>query len=284
MHVSIGVGFGLVSLIRLATHFPNGQGDEGWPEIDGLGITITLNILGGALSFLLELSRDCANFFDTIVYSLAGTAVGGRPEGVNRDDSHKAHKQCEAGGAWLGVVYGKIKTTPLPLPLHLLVHLLKSAYTGVIFSQIMAYSWVMKLTQHELRQRILLKRWGFILVFACTTALGIVFLEALHLIAQQLDDPYGSDISDLPLPRIAKALRSDLVEIVSVSKPPPDEHKDVPLKHHAFAPTSPKTPKKHGAIAAVAPTPAQLCDAPAYAPRPGDAPEGMPRATDISAV
>jgi hypothetical protein len=53
MHVSIGVGFGLVSLIRLATHFPNGQGDEGWPEIDGLGITITLNILGGALSFLL---------------------------------------------------------------------------------------------------------------------------------------------------------------------------------------------------------------------------------------
>jgi len=206
---------------------------------------------------LSELTRVCDLFFENIVESLSRggscqtqsislTRFGG---GGRDDFSGTAHTQVLACHAWLALsinswsdegafnqnaleaIYSahaqllrdyssshKIKTTPLPLPLHLLVLLLKLAYILFIFPQVMAYTWVMKLSQHELRGRIILRDPAYIIAYAFTVALGITFLEALHLIAQQLDDPYGDDISDLPLRAIADSLSRDLETIALVSK------------------------------------------------------------------
>ncbi|KAJ1451926.1 hypothetical protein M885DRAFT_499337 [Pelagophyceae sp. CCMP2097] len=142
-----------------------------------------------------------------------------------------------------------IKTTPVPLPLHLLVKVIKVAYVCFVFPQTMAYVWVMNLTQEELELKICLEP---ILVFSYifVIAVGIAFLEALHLIAVELDDPYGDDVSDLPMKQMADALRADLDTLAKVERTFSHER-----EHAAFRRSLTSEPNSPAPVALTMPVP-----------------------------
>ena len=107
----------------------------------------------------------------------------------------------------------KIKTTPLPLPLQCLVSILKIAYTVFIFPQTMAYAFVMKLSSGHHEKFFIWRNPVYICAYLLITTLGVLFFTVMHLIALELDDPYGDDLSDLPMKQIHNALKADLEAI-----------------------------------------------------------------------
>lgn len=92
-----------------------------------------------------------------------------------------------------------IKTTPLPVPLQCLISILKVTYTVAIFPQTMSYTYMMKLDDAQAEKRIIWANKLYVATFVAITTLGIMFFSVLHLIALELDDPFGHDLSDIDL-------------------------------------------------------------------------------------
>lgn len=88
----------------------------------------------------------------------------------------------------------KIKTTPLPLPLQCLVSILKIAYTVFIFPQTMAYAFVMKLSSGHHEKFFIWRNPVYICAYLLITTLGVLFFTVMHLIALELDDPFGERV------------------------------------------------------------------------------------------
>ena len=130
-----------------------------------------------------------------------------------------AHSAYDDHGFLLSEYFSslKIKTTPLPLPLQCLVTILKLSYCVFIFPQTMAYAFVMKLTSDEHQKHLLWRNGAYISAYLVITSLGILFFTVMHLIALELDDPYGHDLSDLPLKQIHNSLKKDLESIQRTS-------------------------------------------------------------------
>lgn len=109
-----------------------------------------------------------------------------------------------------------IKKTPLPIGIRILILIIKFTYCFAIYPHYMAYSYVMKLDQQQRENRILNRYALFDLTYIVLVSLGILFFVVLHIVANELDDPYGNDFSDLPLMQIRDGLWTDLDAISPV--------------------------------------------------------------------
>lgn len=109
-----------------------------------------------------------------------------------------------------------IKKTPLPIGIRVLILIIKFTYCFAIYPHYMAYSYVMKLDQQQRESRILNRYALFDLTYIVLVSLGILFFVVLHIVANELDDPYGNDFSDLPLMQIRDGLWTDLDAISPV--------------------------------------------------------------------
>lgn len=107
----------------------------------------------------------------------------------------------------------KIKKTTAPPAIQLLVFILKTTYCLCLYPQFLAYAFVMKLNDDQRTQQAIVRNWYFPVFYATITTLGIIYFIALHIIALELDDPFGDDISDFPLEKWALALFEDLDDI-----------------------------------------------------------------------
>ncbi|KAJ8614607.1 hypothetical protein CTAYLR_004963 [Chrysophaeum taylorii] len=107
----------------------------------------------------------------------------------------------------------KIKTTTAPPAIHLLVFVLKTSYCLLLYPQFLAYAFMMKLDETQRLAHALWRTSYFPAFFATLATLGILYFVALHLIALELDDPFGDDISDFPLLRWSENLWLELDDI-----------------------------------------------------------------------
>mmetsp|Transcript_23757 Transcript_23757/g.29638 ORF Transcript_23757/g.29638 Transcript_23757/m.29638 type:complete len:332 (-) Transcript_23757:2134-3129(-) len=111
----------------------------------------------------------------------------------------------------------KIKNVPaLPIFLRALLVLMLGAYSIILYPQYMAYAFVMKLSDDASEDHVLNKYIITYVAYIALVALGILFFMTLHLVSNELDDPFGSDASDIPLLSLRDALFIDLDDITSV--------------------------------------------------------------------
>ena len=119
----------------------------------------------------------------------------------------------------------KIKTTQVPVPLQVVIAVLKISFCIVIFPQAMSYLFLMKLSSTEAKNTIVWRNPLFyITAYVVITGLSIMFFTTLHAIAKELDDPYGDDISDLPLKQMRSSLVDDMLEVRRSAFPVHDLH------------------------------------------------------------
>ncbi|KAJ8611468.1 hypothetical protein CTAYLR_005147 [Chrysophaeum taylorii] len=119
--------------------------------------------------------------------------------GLLRPAEHiEAHRHI---GDLLMPFYGmqKVKTTPTPDAIIILVRILKISYVILIYPQFMAYAFVMKLSDDQVQIKALRRSGFYTCFYVVLVALGIIYFCVLHVIARQLDDPFGNDETDFPL-------------------------------------------------------------------------------------
>lgn len=106
----------------------------------------------------------------------------------------------------------KIKTTPMPNGILYISLIVRFVYCLVIFPQFLAYAFVMKLTQEQQELKFMWDKGGklFIPWYILITSVMIAFFTVIHIVALELDDPYGEDGSDLPLEKMRRELWADL--------------------------------------------------------------------------
>lgn len=110
----------------------------------------------------------------------------------------------------------KIKQVPLPLGIKLLIFVIKFAYCIVLYPSFMAYAYVEKLNANQRERKVLESHAFFYASFLILIGLGIMFFVVLHLVANELDDPYGNDVADLPLLKIRHRVWADLDDIARI--------------------------------------------------------------------
>ena len=114
----------------------------------------------------------------------------------------------------------KIKTTKMPGAIHFLVHMLKMSFCLVLYPQFLAYAFVMKLNDLQRTNHVIKRSDLFPAIYLIVTTLGIIYFVTMHVIAAELDDPFGDDISDFPLTKWTVRLWSDLDHIREIHKQP----------------------------------------------------------------
>lgn len=107
----------------------------------------------------------------------------------------------------------KIKTTDAPAAIQLLVFILKASYCLALYPQFLAYAFVMKLDDEQREDGAIVRTFYFPIFYMTLVTLGIIYFVTLHLIALELDDPFGDDISDFPLLKWALALSDELDDV-----------------------------------------------------------------------
>lgn len=110
----------------------------------------------------------------------------------------------------------KIKQVPLPLGIKLLIFVIKFSYCVVLYPSFMAYAYVEKLNATQRARKVLESHAFFYTSFFTLVGLGIMFFVVLHLVANELDDPYGNDVADLPLLAIRQRVWTDLEDIARI--------------------------------------------------------------------
>lgn len=93
----------------------------------------------------------------------------------------------------------KVKMTAMPSAIHLLVQIMKCTYCLMIFPQFMAYAFVMNLTDEQRAKNAPALSSFFPIFYVAITTVGIIYFVTMHIIATELDDPFGDDLSDFPL-------------------------------------------------------------------------------------
>ncbi|KAH8075088.1 hypothetical protein JL721_1081 [Aureococcus anophagefferens] len=217
----MGVGLGLLSLYLFCAEDPKAlpKDTHGWPEVAAL--PLALSIIGSALSFLLVFRLSWAfnrwsearslmgatttrlKRFSVLLHSQIGTD-GGTPKQKLLLDECTVVRRAEIRPNFEILELGQIEC---------LVSILKIAYTVFIFPQTMAYAFVMKLSSGHHEKFFIWRNPVYICAYLLITTLGVLFFTVMHLIALELDDPYGDDLSDLPMKQIHNALKADLEAI-----------------------------------------------------------------------
>lgn len=106
----------------------------------------------------------------------------------------------------------KIKTTPMPGGIRAISLVVRFAFCVCLFPQYMAYAFVMKLSPEQHEVRLVWDKGAdlFVTWFIVLTGLMIAFFSVIHIVALELDDPYGVDGSDLPMEKMRLGLWKDL--------------------------------------------------------------------------
>ena len=104
----------------------------------------------------------------------------------------------------------KIKETKMPGVIRFLVSLLKSTFCLVLYPQFLAYAFVMKLTDVQRQENALARSSLYPVMYVVITTIGIIYFVTMHVIARDLDDPFGDDLSDFPLTTWTLHLWNDL--------------------------------------------------------------------------
>ena len=112
----------------------------------------------------------------------------------------------------------KIKTTPMPGGIRAISLVVRFAFCVVLFPQYMAYAFVMKLDPEQHEAGVVWSKGGniFRAWFIALTGIMIAFFSVIHIVALELDDPYGVDGSDLPMEKMRVEVWRDLDAIAQM--------------------------------------------------------------------
>ena len=112
----------------------------------------------------------------------------------------------------------KIKTTPMPGGICAISLVVRFAFCVVLFPQYMAYAFVMKLDREQHEAGVVWSKGGTIFRawFIALTGIMIAFFSVIHIVALELDDPYGVDGSDLPMEKMRVEVWRDLDAIAQM--------------------------------------------------------------------
>ena len=94
----------------------------------------------------------------------------------------------------------KIKDTPLPSVLTMSLTIIMNTYSLVILPQYLALDFYM--SDGDCRGSLSIPAIFF---YLCITSLTILFFSGMCTIADEMDDPYGTDENDLPLKSMPRA-------------------------------------------------------------------------------
>tara|TARA_B100000482_G_scaffold32089_1_gene20431 strand:+ start:210 stop:1712 length:1503 start_codon:yes stop_codon:yes gene_type:complete len=106
----------------------------------------------------------------------------------------------------------KIKTTPMPGGIQNISLVVRFCFCVIIFPQYMSYAYVVKLNQNQREMGMLWNISGgiYITCYVVLVAIMIAFFSVIHIVALELDDPFGDDDSDLPMDKLRTSLWADL--------------------------------------------------------------------------
>jgi len=122
-----------------------------------------------------------------------------RDEGVITDNEHLVAHQHVANLLRSYYSLMKIKRLTAPPAIHFLVFVLKTTYCLCLYPQYLSYAFVMKLDDDQREQRALIRTPYYTVAYVALVTLGIIYFSSLHMIALELDDPFGDDVCDFPL-------------------------------------------------------------------------------------
>lgn len=107
----------------------------------------------------------------------------------------------------------KIKDTPLPSVLTMSLTIIMNTYSLVILPQYLALDFYM--SDGDCRGSLSIPAIFF---YLCITSLTILFFSGMCTIADEMDDPYGTDENDLPLKSMQEEVFKEIEELMTFTK------------------------------------------------------------------